>query len=413
MNNLMFHAQQIRKLTLTKQHVASIAWDLDLYSMQNLSASAYRIWHFIRAFAAFDTENYSTKLSQEYIAEKLQCSVKTIGRALCEIKSLGLIDVKHNVSKLSGTQANTYFITFPREAYAQAEASSDKIVKFSIPCFTQNHENTSHQATFSHPETQTSFETGPVTSMISPIKNPPSKKPESLDTIDHTPSVKSDVPYRDINFIEKNNNVVVFDCKHEKNQDNLLSQQANLTALLTQFKDARQSLMAQLNQSSQFKSTHDRLSLLKNALNNRLDANTMKMTEQSSQLRNQLNDLDIKIEQVNKQVENLDIELKKQRKTELLHKDPSFVNKLEGERRLSDEDLQLILTKLKILNVPHETRNRLANEVIYETRFGSLVKNNQTQEHNPIKRSINIGCKLIRAGQWCRPTRFDQVYANV
>lgn len=89
------------------------------------------------------------------------------------------------------------------------------------------------------------------------------------------------------------------------------------------------------------------------------------------------------------------------------------MNKLQGDRRLSEQDIQLLLTKLKTLNVSTETKNQLANEIIYEARFGSLVKNNQTREENPIKRSINIGCKLIREGQWCRPARFDQVYQYV
>lgn len=132
MSHLVLHAQKIRKLTLTKQHIASIAWELDLYSMQNLSASAYRVWHFIRAYAAFDTKCYSAKLSQEYIAEKLKCSVKTISRAIGEIKNAGLIEIQSNISKKTGTQANTYFIIFPEKAYLQAEESLDKSVKLPL-----------------------------------------------------------------------------------------------------------------------------------------------------------------------------------------------------------------------------------------------------------------------------------------
>lgn len=415
MSHLTLHAQQIRKLTLTKQHIASIAWELDLYSMQNLSASAYRIWHFIRAFAAFDTESYSANLSQEYIAEKLKCSVKTISRAIGEIKALGLIEVQNNVSKLSGTQANTYFITFPKEAYAQAEATSDKVAKFSLPCFTQQQESVSDEARPSHLEAHTNLNTVPAISMALPMKNLPSKQPEGMDIIDHTPPVKSDVPYRDINFIEKNNNVVVFDLsKNEEKQDEVSPlQQVQLTTLLTQLKNERQSLTTQLAQSSQFKSVNDRLSFLKDVLNNRADSNAQEAENKSNHVLQRLNDIDIEIEQVSKQLEKHNIAFEKLQKTQLLHQDPSFVNKLQGDRQLSEQDIQLLLTKLKTLNVSTEAKNQLANEIIYEARFGSLVKNNQTREENPIKRSINIGCKLIRAGQWCTPTKFDQVYQRV
>ena len=413
MSHLMLHAQQIRKLTVNKQHIASIAWELDLYSMQNLSASAYRVWHFIRAFAAFDTQCYSAKLSQEYIAEKLKCSVKTVSRAISDIKNAGLIDIQSNVSRMSGTQANTYFITFPTEAYVQAEATPDKAIKFPLPFATQSMENTTLSASSSNLDVETESTPKAVTVISSslPIANVEPEPIESSDIIDLTPSVKNDVHNRDYNFIEKNNKIVVFDLfKHKEKQDDVLPQQVKLTTLLTQLKNERQDLMSQLTQCSQFKSTDDRLLLLKNVLNNRLDSEITKTRQQSSQILKQLDDLDIKIEQVSKQVENATVALKRQQKTECLYQDPSFVNKLEGDRQLSEQEIQLILTRLKTLNVTTEQRNQLANEVIYEARFGSLVKNNQTRDENPIKRSINIGCKLIRAGQWCRPTQFDQLY---
>jgi hypothetical protein len=411
MSHLMLHAQQIRKLTLEKQHIASIAWELDLYSMQSLSASAYRVWHFIRAFAAFDTQCYSAKLSQEYIAEKLKCSVKTVSRAISEIKNVGLVDIQSNVSRISGTQANTYFITFPKEAYVQAEATANKVVKFPLPCAANNTGDT----TISTPSSTLDIDAEPlvvraVSKSLSVATTLP-RPNESKDTIDLTPPVKSDVHNRDYNFIEKNNKIVVFNLfNQEEKQEDVLPQQIKLTALLTQLKDEKQDLRRQLIQCSQFKSTDDRLSLLKNVLNNRLDSDTTKTRQQSSQILKQLDDLDIKIEQVSKQVEKVTVALKWQQKNELLYQDPTFVNKLEGDRQLSEQDIQLVLTKLKALNVSTETKNQLANEVIYEARFGSLVKNNQTQDENPIKRSINIGCKLIRAGQWCRPTKFDQIY---
>ena len=411
MSHLMLHAQQIRKLTLEKKHIASIAWELDLYSMQNLSASAYRVWHFIRAFAAFDTQCYSVKLSQEYIAEKLKCSVKTISRAISEIKNVGLLDIQSNVSRISGTQANTYFITFPKEAYLQAEATSDKVIKFPLPFAANSADDTSIPALSSSLNVDSESLVVSAVSKSFPVATTLPGLIESKDTIDLTPPVKNDVHNRDYNFIEKNNKIVVLDLfKHKEKQQDVLPQQVKLTTLLTQLKDERQDLMSQLTQCSQFKSTDDRLSLLKNVLNNRLDSNTTKAKEQSSHLLKQLDDLDIKIEQVSKQVENVTVALKRQQKTEFLYQDPTFVNKLEGDRQLSEQDIQLILTKLKALNVSAETKNQLANEVIYEARFGSLVKNNQTQTENPIKRSINIGCKLIRAGQWCRPTKFDQIY---
>lgn len=235
---------------------------------------------------------------------------------------------------------------------------------------------------------------------------------QCTDKIDLTPSVKNDAPYRDNKFIEKNNKIVVFDfSENEENQENILSTQlVELNTLLSQLKGEKQSLMAQLTQCSQLKSTADRLSYLKNVLNNRLDPSAKKAREQSHHMLEQLHDLDIRIDQVSKQVENITIALERKQKTQLLYQDPGFVNRIEGKRQLSEQEMQLILIKLNSLNLSTEIKNKLANEVIYEARFGSLVKNDQTHEENPIKRSINIGCKLIKTGQWCKPTRFDQIY---
>lgn len=405
MSRLTVHAQQIRKLTLTKQHTASIAWELDLYAMQHLSASSYRVWHFIRALAAFDTQCYSTKLSQEFLAEKLCCSVKTISRAIGEIKNAGLIEVQNNISIKTGTGANTYFITFPKEAYKQAEAKSDKIATNAPPSMTIDLEATQKQTIRK--------EAGKPLEKKEEIKVADlaaTNLAKSRDKVDLTPPVKTDVHYSEFIFREKNNKAVVVNFFDDEKESTLQTKVNQLSTLLTQLNQQKQTLKVQLNKNNPITSTDDRLSVLKKALTNPQSINTSGKSEEVNIKLKQLDQLQLKIEQINRQHEQTTVELKRQKRSTALYKDPSCINQLEGQRQLSDEEIQLLLAKLNPMSLSTEKRNQLANEIIYEARFGSLVKNNQTQQDNPIKRAINIGCKLIRAGQWCTPAKINVMY---
>lgn len=397
MSRLSAHARKIRNLTLTKQHIASIAWELDLYAMQNLSASSYRVWHFIRALAAFDTQSYSTKISQEFIASKLGCSVKTINRAISEINKADLIDIKHNISIKTGTGVNTYFITFPEDAYKQAEAKSDKTLATPLPSMKIDLEATK----------QTQKEQPKPITIEKDITHTTINREVKTDVY---PPVKTDVHNREYNFSEKNNKAVVVYSSDENKKSILENKERQLTTLLTKLNQQKQTLQIQLRKLNQTTSMDDRLLLLKRALNNTQKVKASKTREQSRALIKQINQLDLKEEQIKKQYEQLTKKLKHFRKNKKVTTDPVYINKLEGVRRFTDQDIKLMLTKLSKLGLSVEKRNQLANEVIFETRFGSLVKNNESQYENPIRKSINIGCKLIREGQWSTPTKFNDVY---
>jgi hypothetical protein len=397
MSRLSVHARKIRNLTLTKQHIASIAWELDLYAMQNLSASSYRVWHFIRALAAFDTQSYSAKISQEFIASKLGCSVKTINRAISEINKTSLIEIKHNTSIKTGTGVNTYFIIFPEDAYKQAEAKSNKTVTTPLPSMKVNIEATK-QAQKEQPE--------PIVFEKNATNRATHKQPKT----DVYPPYKSDVHNSEYYFSEKNNKTVVVNFSDKNKIITLENKEKQLTTLLTKLDQQKQTLQEQLSKLTQTTSTDSRLLLLKRALNNTQEIKTSKTRERSKSLLKQINQLDLKKEQIKKEYEQLTKKIKQSQKTKALTKDPAYINKLEGERQFTDQDLKFVLTKLNKLDLSVEKRNQLANEVIFETRFGSLAKNNETQQKNPIKRSINIGCKLIRAGQWSTPTKFNDIY---
>lgn len=414
MSHLDVHARKIRKLTLTKKHIASIAWELDLCAMRKLSSSSYKVWHLIRAFAAFDKENYSTTLSQEFLAEQLYCSTKTISRAINEIKAAGFLNVKNNISKATGTTANTYFIIFPEEAYKNAEAQSDKnspLPSMAIDIdnldITNNNQTTCKAATT---ETKASVETG-------------TKHQDNLDTSisistantvnsDDTPLDKNDVHNRDCNFREKNNKAVVvnfIETDSKKIENTIEAEHKQLSTLLSKLNNQKQDLQNKLKQSRIAISDEDRLAQLKQALRHSTsqETKTSSFQQSSSELLKQIDRIDLQLEQYNHHYQLLTNKLNETKKRQRLTLNPKYVNEIEGDRKLTDTDMALVSNKILAFGLSNDKSNQLINEVVFETRFGSLVKNNQTQRENSIKRAINIGCKLIREGQWSTPTNLE------
>jgi len=405
MSRLSVHAQKIRKYTLLKKHIASIAWELDLYALKKLSSSSYRIWHLIRAYAAFDTETYSTTLSQEFLAEQLDCSVKTITRAISEIKREGLIHVQNNVSKKTGMGANTYFIVFPEEAYAQTAEQADKTSP--LPSIAIDiHAVKANKV---------------IDSMCkNPIPRNCNSRSLTMDNIDSNPPVKNDVHNRDYNSREKNNKSVVVDIFEEQSNSGDYSEETThlerkvkqLITMRHELQNKKQQLEGQLKPFRQTYSSEKRIQRLKQALCGVKKENdtSLSLNKKVSELFHKRDQLDFQQEQITRQIDCLQTEIQQQQRHQKLHQDPRCIHQLEGQRKLSEQEMTFVFKKLSAFNLSAKRRNQLINEVIFETRFGSLVKNNQTQQENSIKRAINIGCKLIRAGQWGTPSNISSVY---
>ena len=86
-----------------------------------------------------------------------------------------------------------------------------------------------------------------------------------------------------------------------------------------------------------------------------------------------------------------------------LQTNPYFVASKPGERKVTEFTLKRILKTLQSYGYKQPVRIRLANEIIQESRFGSLATNNLTKQENSMERSVNIGLKLVREGRWHTP----------
>ena len=111
------------------------------------------------------------------------------------------------------------------------------------------------------------------------------------------------------------------------------------------------------------------------------------------------------------ELEQLKTQIQKQKTTQVfqsqLQTNPCFMAKKRGGREISEFTLRRIFKILESYGYERWTKIKLINEIIFESRFGSLVKNNLTKEENSIDLSINIALKLIREGRWNTPSSLN------
>ncbi len=387
--------ERIQFLTKTKRYSAPIAHQLKSSARKTLSAGAYKTWDLLRDMAAFDTKSYSIKISQETIAKELDCTVKTIGRHVSEIKQAGFIKVKYNINKLNVTEACTYYIDFPEPVYVLAEAEKDRI---------------SAPTTTSDTIPVASYKTMDFRQATLPYSHP-------AIFVDRPDSIVHNHPDKNVVHINnqinnKNNNAVVdFSFMNTEQDQELEETHERLTILLTQCNNQKQETEKQLFGLSPSVAVEDHISKLKKIITTN-EKPFFEVNNEKQQLNEKIVQLNQQTEVIKRELELVSTKLDKQQKEKHLNHNPSYTNKLLGDRQFSTYEINSMLEKLQNCGVGRGHLNRLANEIVFEARFGSLVKNSQTKEENSIQRCINIGCKLVKAGQWSTPSNFMKVLAH-
>ena len=76
--------------------------------------------------------------------------------------------------------------------------------------------------------------------------------------------------------------------------------------------------------------------------------------------------------------------------------DPCFIANSPGNRTINPAQYTRLSNTIGSYHIDFKEKNRLINEILFDCRFGSLVKNNTTNQEMPLERSINIALKLVR-----------------
>lgn len=97
---------------------------------------------------------------------------------------------------------------------------------------------------------------------------------------------------------------------------------------------------------------------------------------------------------------------------QLRHKEitsmPNLLDQQQGDRNIPAVTKQRLYQALEKLGYKNTEKTQLANEIIYEACFGSLVISNIDQTKNTIDKAVNIALKLLREGRWYTPGAYNQ-----
>ena len=87
---------------------------------------------------------------------------------------------------------------------------------------------------------------------------------------------------------------------------------------------------------------------------------------------------------------------------------PNLLDQQQGDRNIPAVTKQRLYQALEKLGYKNTEKTQLANEIIYEACFGSLVISNIDQTKNTIDKAVNIALKLLREGRWYTPGAYNQ-----
>jgi len=378
-------AEEIIELNQTKEYTAVSTFLLDtLFADPNLTAQSSKLWQLLYNKARYNPQ-FEIKISYKKLAVLLNKSTRTIQRYVLTLVNQGYLIVKVNYKNNGGQAANTILVRFPEYKVKLAKSTKER-AKI-------------------EPE------------YISIVKD----QPEIIQTTSES-SLDSDKNVTRINNIfinNNNNNVVSFsdfsnsDSKPENpnNQPEIQNQESKLDTIQRQLKDMqtditeittkyeaakidytaeitniygenRIGIMINKNITPEARNTIYHKMKIMHELESQIDYLTNKKTGLESSLASMHNKLGLQ--------------------NQLLG-NPYFIASKPGERRVDQSILLRLSKKLDAYGFKGANKIKLINEVLYESRFGSLVKSNITKAELVIENSINIALKLVREKRWHTP----------
>ena len=385
-----------------------------------LNAQTTKLWQILFNKARYNP-NLEIKISYSYLGKKLGKSTRTIARYVDLLQKSGYLVVTHNFDNKGGQRPSTISIRVPEFSIEHIKKRKDRPTKNRLESneslILENKKTnlTTYEVEITQ---QTSLETtlkqerdepfnvlcetfndGLIKSDITQTSTAPKDIEiyaqcvateiitQPLDNIDregHDNNVlHKDNNKKDIN--KNNNNTVVAFLQDEE----LKSKRINLEQEIKLLQDQH------IEETKQLTTIKDKALLYD-------------QIKKTNELDTALRLAKMSLERVNKEINENDLS----NKTEAtLNNNSNFILHKQGERPLTQFTFKRLVRSLKKYGYQGNILNSLINEIIFEVRFGSLIKCNKTQTPLSLDNAINIGLKLIRENRWSTPTLLKK-YAN-
>ncbi|MHB1948725.1 MAG: helix-turn-helix domain-containing protein [Gammaproteobacteria bacterium] len=374
-----------------------------------LNAQTTKLWQILFNYARFNP-NFEIKISYGYLAKKLGKSERTISRYVELLQDTGYLLVKHNFDKNGGQRPSTISVRVPEETIEHTKKKKDRHNKNGFnntetsiieanDCYNQseltyreNPENVT-EPQFSSNNSNVLCGTDQNNEQVQAtnqpldrieINNLCSRDEEDCDLISSTLQDKNDGGGDDINVLHKDNNKKDINKNNNNNVVPFFKDKEQITAIQNEINILEQQLAEGDKQLTSIKD-HEQL---------------YGQIKKNSRIQAALHLSRIALEKKYREIE----ENTKQQKTDLeLKTNPILILNKAGERVLPTFTFKRLINSLKSYGYGGNSLNVLINEIVFEARFGSLIKCNKTKSALSVDKAINIALKLVREKRWSSP----------
>lgn len=364
MATIACNAQEIFELNETKEYTLTCTYLLEtVLTDQNLCAHSAKLWQILFNKSRFN-EELDVCVSYKQLSSILNKSVRTIQRYVNNLVTMGYLIVGNNFRENGRQSFNTFFVRFPKESIVQAKNRKNRI----IPTVDKTQETGNIHVAISNKEVihnpHDIVDRGEGDNIGSPI-----------DIIDQA------------NTINKNNLVVsidqIVDEKREDYEaanhidDEIHRYEVSLTKAKIELDLITKTWLTEKDHNLKYS----------------LGLKVGKIEGEMLHFQDRIKSLKLKKEQCsthNKQ------------QTKLMD-DMNYIQDKAGKRVISSFCFQRLAKGLEMLGYNGKAKNFLINEIVFEARFGSLVKCNKSKLENSLEKSVNIALKLVKEGRWSRP----------
>lgn len=373
-------AEDIIEVNKTKEYTLTSTLLLEkLLTDTSITANAIKLWQLLFNKAKYSS-NLEIKISVQYMAKLLNKSSRTIFRYIKQLVEKGYLIVSNNFNSHGGQGVNSFYLRAPKNTIKQIQQTKDRAKK-----------EVDAKTPSAHTGIHSLFR-----------KNNPIS-----DKLDREGDDKDVTQYNNIINITNNNNVSIGKTKTVVNKLNYESCLETSTDVVVNHNiEENEKLICDkekaINLLLPLCKEKEKLWLNATDFQSKLSYN-----KEFRAISTQIDCLRAEIDYL-KKISSRKIERKQEEQA--LSLNPLYSYQLSGERPISSSYYQQIKNKLTTVCKDAISRTKLLNEIIFEIRFGSLVKNSMTQNQNSIERAANIALKLVREGRWTTPTLLENKF---
>jgi len=397
-------AEDIININHQKEYTL-IATDLleSVLTDTQLNAQTVKLWQILFNKARYNAK-LEIKISYLFLGNKMGKSTRTIARYVDCLQKSGYLIVKHNFDNNGGQRPSTLSVRVPTSLIDHAKKRKDKTKKNTLCNNKIFISKTINDKVDVYNATEVSVSAAIDSSKVlcETLKNrfiKESPEHHNQSAPHQEESNKNDNNGRggdDRSVLQKNNN------KKDINNNNIPS-----VVIISEDNE----------QTTKRIALQEEVTLLENQIaeKNRHIANIQNhdlrydKIRECAALEGMLNIQQIALERLNREW----IEKTKHNTVAIkLDNDANLIQNKMGERPLSQLTFKRLVKFLKAYGYHGSELNCLINEIVFEVRFGSLIRCNKTQKHLDIDNAINIALKLVRENRWSTPVLLKKFALN-